>query len=69
MIPMIPHQCNNKLYNQYCEEKKASRSQLVPIEKTNKIDEAIIRFIIEDMQPFRRVETPAFRNLIAGTGN
>lgn len=32
----------------------------------SQLNDAIVEFIIEDQQPFRRVESEAFRNLIAG---
>lgn len=43
---------------------KAKRPTKTNVLKEN-VENAIIRFIIQDMQPFMRTETSAFRNLIA----
>lgn len=32
----------------------------------DRVNDAILRFIIEDMQPFNRTESKAFQNLLAG---
>lgn len=72
-------QCNPKLYKSFCNEKsetivrKNSDNKIGKLHINNKtrdvkmqdVDDAIIRFIIQDMQPFIRVESEAFQNLLS----
>lgn len=48
-----------------CKSRKKTGNMMIESEMTQKkFDDALVRFIIKDLQPLCRVETPAFRQLL-----